>query len=258
MPWPIVILLFYLPLSSFGQDKKYNQHFFYDNFPNVESPDELQTLTPVEPYNWKTWYKNFFGKDEKGILLRIQNQLIEWREKEEYVKYWNLGSTDLINLPTSREKKQFIFSHLLKYGDAKLARAAREADEDSNIVQIAKAREALRPDVSVNISKNVEFKFNARLLEGLATLKVINPYFENETVIDRYGNFSFFATRYFETFKTRSSFAYSISENSWTFKLDKNLFYNITGSLISSQDDKTMAFSDDANKIIQFHYHYFY
>src|SRR5210317_436724 len=123
----VLILCFLIFQTSPINASEVDQSFFYNHFPQPKNSNIFKPLTQVRPYNWQTWYKDFFSNDEKGILLKVKNQIIEWNEKEKYVKQWNLESTGQIPLASEREKKTFIFRHFLKYGDYKLTQAAKES-----------------------------------------------------------------------------------------------------------------------------------
>jgi len=183
-----LILLILFSNGQLAYSANTDQSFFYDNFPQSNGTKVFTPLTEVKPYNWQTWYKDFFSNDEKGILLKVKNQIIEWNEKEKYVKQWNLESTGQIPLISDQDKKKYILRHFLKYGDFKLTQAARESEEGSTIKKISKVRETLRPSKSFSIAPQMKFKINARVLEGYLTAKILNPYLNNEIYYDRYGN----------------------------------------------------------------------
>ncbi len=247
-------ILLFVSLNLMANEQDYS--FFYDHFPSMEQDDPFEMLSPVEPYNWQTWYKDFFAHDEKGILLRVKNQILSWQEQEKYVKQWNLESTGQIPLPTEKEKRKFIFRHLLKYGDYKLSRAARESEEDSTIKKVAELRETLKPSGTINIVPDFKLRLNARLLEGFVTARLQNPFFENELYIDARGHINLFASKDFEILET--SLIYEFKEKKWMFKINKNLLPNLNASLISTQPKDQLLFSNESDQMIQFLYNYIY
>ena len=232
--------------------------FFYNQYPELIDAPPFTPVVPARPFNWVTWYKTVLFKDDKGILKNVKDQLEEWREKEKYIRDWNLSSTEIHYVPTKREQKKYIFSNLLKFADQRLIEAAKEAEEGSTIKTVAEVREALDPQIDVRISEEFKFKFKARILQGYATVNLINPYFKQETFVDRKGNIRIFASKHFIKPEFGTSLLYNLKEGSWSFKLDKRLTKNIIGSIVSNQEPSQLMFSGRSEKIFQIHYNYVY
>ena len=232
--------------------------FFYNEFPDIIDAPPFTPVVPARPFNWVTWYKTVLFKDDEGILKKVKTQLDNWREQEKYVRDWDLESTGIHYVPSKSDQKKYIFSNLLKFADQRLVSAAKEAEEGSAIKTIVEVREALHPQIDVRISEEFKFKFKARILQGFATINLINPYFQQETFVDRRGNVRFYASKSITSLGIGSSMLYNLKEGNWSFKIDKKLTDNIVGSIVSNQDYKNIFFSGRSEKIFQINYRYIY
>lgn len=136
------------------------------------------------PNSEENWTSSLFAPDDGDVLKNMAKQVQAWEEKEEYVRVWNLQVIEKDSLLDHEEKVQFLKKNALKYLDRRLAQKLKEAKKDSTVYKISRVQQNLTPSAEVAVANNFNMKFKARLLEGRATLLLVNPY------IDWYINFS--------------------------------------------------------------------
>ncbi len=115
---------------------------------------------------------NMFAEDDAGVMKDMKTNLSNWEKTEEYARVWDLQRTGLYVTPTSSEKGKYISKRLLRYADKRLSGEMKKADEGSTLHKVSRVEKNLRPNASVNMSKNFGLKFKARVLQGKAIVEV--------------------------------------------------------------------------------------
>ena len=119
-----------------------------------------------------------FAEDDAGVMRDLKASLRSWESTEEYARVWDLKDTGLYSTPTTEQKSQYILKKMLRYADKRLSGEMRRAEEGSTLHSMSRVEKNLRPNASVNVSKNFGFKFKARVLQGKVIVDVKNPWIE--------------------------------------------------------------------------------
>ncbi len=148
-------------------------------------PDEEVIVMPVSEM---TFNEKYFVEDQQGILKNMKYVVQTWQETELYREQWNLESTGFYHTPSMKEKRDYLSTQFFKYLDKRLTGEIKNAKQGTTFAKIAKVEQTLKPQSTVNVSKNVAVKFKARPLSGKAMMEIRNPFFQNEAYINVKGD----------------------------------------------------------------------
>lgn len=213
----------------------------------------MDDYQPV-PLESKVWLSNVFVEDRHGVMNSMRDQLVVWDQMEQYRRNWDIGSTGLYHTPDRGQKKAWFSRMLLRYADKRLSGEMKNAAEGSALQRVSNVRQALRPDTTAAISKNIKLKFKARVLQMRGIMRVINPWVESETEISVDGEINSRVAKNFEDLGVRADLRYQVSEGVYHASLSKPLGNNVTAIVSSSQSDGEVAFSNMDNNTFQLVY----
>ena len=89
-------------------------------------------------------------------------------------------------------------------------------------------------------------------------IKAINSYFKNEIHIDRRGNIYFLGSKKMTLIDANSSISYHFNDKQFILKIDKKIFENLTGAIISEKKEILNSKTRSSNNIIQLQYEHRY
>jgi len=194
---------------------------------------------------------NIFAEDDAGVMREMKSSLLGWEATDEYAKKWNLKSTGLYNTPTTEQRKAFINQRLLRYADKRLSGEMKKAEEGSTLHKVGKVEKQLRPNASVNISKNFGIKLKARVLQGKATVEFRNPYVECNAVVTATGKVRMITKKEFKELGLTSGAEYSFNDDQIVTYLDQQITNNIKARISSTQNNGLDVFANDADAKIE-------
>ncbi|MCK5074017.1 MAG: hypothetical protein KAQ98_11365 [Bacteriovoracaceae bacterium] len=214
-------------------------------------PDDDMEISPFENV---LWIDRAMVEDDGGILRAMKNDVVEWQEKEEYARNWNLQSTGVYFAPDREHKKRYVEKNILKYVDKRLAGEVKKSEEGSALHTVGKMQRALKPTGTVGIGRKIKFKFRARVVQGEGRIIVINPWVDYHTYANYRGDVNMNLSKNFKKTGISTNMVYDISGHSWEASVSKKITRRVVGKLSSIQSEKQMMFASESNKIIQFSY----
>ncbi len=203
-------------------------------------PDEEVIVPPAIEAAWvEVWLQD----DNEGIMKKMRNDLALYEQKDEFAKNWNLESTNATayKTPKASERKKMISKNLLKYADKKLSGEIKNAEEGSTLHQVGKIEKAVRPQSTVQLSKNYAIKFKARVLQGKGIMEVRNPYIEFNTTLTLNGRVSTVAVKEFKSIGFRSGAEFQLKNSVWIAFMDQELTKNLKARV--STTNRSPAFA---------------
>ena len=192
-----------------------------------------------------------FADDDAGIMKEMRESISKWEKTEDYAKTWDLKSTGLHNTPTMKSKKTYISKRLLRYADKRLSGEMKNADEGSAMYKMKKVEKQLRPNATINMSKNFGLKFKARVLQGKATVEVKNPWVDCDATVSMSGQAKVVTKKNFKDLGMTSGAEYSVNNSNFLAYVDQELTKNIRARVSSSQSGGANLFSDDADARVE-------
>lgn len=229
-----------------------------DELPTIQMRSPASTVPDDEmtsqPLTERVWLESFFVEDDEGVLRGMKNYLNENEKKEEFVKNWRLESTGVYEYASKKDKEKYINRQILKYADRRLTGEVKSAEKGSTWEKIGSAEKTLRPNTQVEISKDYSIKFKARLLQGKAFMELKNPYMEQVTTLHLNGKVTMLTRKQFKDLGIETAAEYTVNNNMWEARLDKNLTENLKGRISSSQSADQMFFTNDADKKVEMIY----
>lgn len=202
----------------------------------------------IRPIDFEININDLLIEDNAGVLVSVRENLKKWDETEEYVKNWNLESTGLYHIVDSEAKKAYINRHILKYVDKRLSGEIKAAEEGSALRKVGQVQKALKPNTTVQISKLVEIKFKAKVIQGKAYMTIKNPIAEYKTTFSADGDIDMNLKREFKALKVKSNIDYNVRAGRWIASFDRPLSSKINSRLSTSQSSKDMAFSSNSDQ----------
>ena len=194
---------------------------------------------------------NMFAEDDAGIMKDMKATLKEWEVTEEYARVWDIESTGLYNTPSTDQKKKYISKKMLRYADKRLAGEMRNADEGSTLRKVGNVEKQLRPNASVNVSKNFGLKFKARVLQGKAIMEVKNPWIECNATVSANCKAKVITRKEFKSIGFASGAEYSVNESQYLAYIDQQVTDNIKARVSSTKEKSPDFFSNDADARVE-------
>jgi len=226
-------------VSVFSTEVRKNQ---VKRVPASAFEEEILTV----PLEQKALIKTVFAEDDAGVMVSVRSSLASWEEREEYAKTWHLESTHLYNVPTTHEKKLFIYKNILRYADKRLAGEMKNAEEGSTLQKVGKVEKSLRPNATVAVSKYIAFKFKVRVLQGKAVMEVRNPWLECNATVSARGKAKVVTKKDFNQLGTSTGIEYNVNEAQWIAFVDQEITKNIKARISSTQTS-----GNDADKKLE-------
>jgi hypothetical protein len=216
--------------------------------PNSFVPrDDFEPL----PFKRKEWTQEILVEDNSGVLVSIRKEFKTWQEREDYAKKWNLESTGLYVTPRPHQRKAYLSKKMLKYLDKRLSGEIKGAEKGSTLHRVGQVQKALKPNVEAKFGQNIKLKLKARVLQGRATIHVKNPWIKAETDITVAGDVQMNFKKDISAIGVKTHVRYEVKDGVWIARLDRALTDKLTARLSSTQNDKQMVFSEEANKQVE-------
>jgi hypothetical protein len=168
-------------------------------------------------------------------MREIKSSLITWDNTDEYAKKWDIKSTGLYYTPNTAQKRLYIASKALPYADKRLAGEMKNAEEGSTLRNIGNIEKSLRPNATVNVSKNFGFKFKARILQGKGTIEVKNPWIDCNADITATGSAKVITRKEFKQLGLASGFEYSVNDSQMFGYVDQRITGNVNARISNSR-----------------------
>ncbi len=213
--------------------------------------DEEQSAIPVAQ---ELWINSTFKEDNEGVLASMRNDVKSWEERETFVKSWNLRATGLYSVTSEEEREASIKKRFLKYADKRLSGELKGADKDSTLGQVATVQKALKPSSTLAVSEDYKVKFQAKVLQGQATVRLINPYFEYDTNFSLSGSVNMHVGKEIKEMGVRTDLNLDIGASRYVASVDKDLGNNFAARASTSQATDESVTSSAADKKIELMY----
>jgi len=244
--------------SCFATDKEKNlfkafnpNHRIQERGPQSHMPDVDYTPTP-ERITY--WYEHILVEDSAGVLVSMRKDFDRWDETEEYVRNWNLESTGLYSIVSHETRKNYFNKRILKYVDKRISGEVKKAEKGSALASVGRAQKALKPNTKVNISKNIKIKFKARVLQGMAIMKVVNPYVDYRATYSFSDGVNMNMKKEFKSMRAVASVDYKPEDKHYVTNFDKTLTNTVSARISSSQSHDAPIFSTDSDSRFQLMY----
>ncbi len=189
------------------------------------------------PLNEESFFSNanIFAEDDAGVMRDLKNSLNSWEQTEEYARVWDLKTTGLYNTPDSSQKGKYITKKMMRYADKRLSGEMKNSEEGSTLHKMKSVEKNLRPNASVNVSKNFGFKFKARVLQGKAIVEVKNPWVECNATIAANGRAVVITRKEFKELGLASGAEYAVKDSQLLTYIDQQLTDNIKARVSNTQ-----------------------
>ncbi|HLE10264.1 MAG: hypothetical protein A2504_04810 [Bdellovibrionales bacterium RIFOXYD12_FULL_39_22] len=250
----LVMLLAPLKLLAFELRLEMLSPYFHGSVGRAPANFTPDDDVEVFPFEQVLWVDTVLQEDSSNILAQTRGQLAKWRQTEEYAKDWNLESLQRYKVPNNKHQRSYVEKNTIKYFDRLLAGEIKRAEKGSTLAQIGRAEVALRPDAKVEFSKSVKIRAKGRLLQGIGWIDLENPFVDYRFVLTAKGRKDMYLSKGIKSAGVYSGIHYNLKAASWRADFDKKLSERITARVSSVQDDNTMMFSDESNKIFQLIY----
>lgn len=250
-----ILISFSFQAMAIHPQKQNNQKKKTDVY-SVEKDNSQTTVRkmPAQVSQAPNWFLNLLTNDEEGILESMENQVKSWEASEEYAKNWNLESTGMYPTVKNEDKFYYLKRNYLKYFDKKLAGEVRKADEDSGLKKVGKVQEALRPSGQIKLSKKVNLKFKAQVLQGKATVFINNPYFHWAAEFQARGSVDVTVSKDLHELGVKTGLNYRSKDKMWEASINKQLTRSLSSTVSSAQDTHNMAFSHDSDRKVELNF----
>jgi hypothetical protein len=183
--------------------------------------------------------ERIFAEDDAGVMRDMKNSLNGWQATEEYAKKWHLESTGLYKTPDSSQQGKYIKSKLLRYADKRFSGEMRNAPEGSALHSMKTVEQNLRPNTTVNVSKNFAFKFKIRVLQGKAIMDIKNPWVECNASVSAKGKARTEIKKEFKNLGLASGAEYSVNDSQFLTYVDQQLTDNVKARISNTRGPAT-------------------
>ena len=126
---------------------------------------------------------------------------------------------------------------MLRYADKRLSGEMRRAEEGSTLHSMSRVEKNLRPNASVNVSKNFGFKFKARVLQGKVIVDVKNPWIECNATMSANGRARITTRKDFKEVGMSSGAEYSVNDSSLLTYIDQQVTDNVKARVSNTSGD---------------------
>ena len=198
--------------------------------------EEMLTIPLIQNESFFT-NENMFAEDDAGVMRDLKASLRSWESTEEYARVWDLKDTGLYSTPTTEQKSQYILKKMLRYADKRLSGEMRRAEEGSTLHSMSRVEKNLRPNASVNVSKNFGFKFKARVLQGKVIVDVKNPWIECNATMSANGRARITTRKDFKEVGMSSGAEYSVNDSSLLTYIDQQVTDNVKARVSNTSGD---------------------
>lgn len=207
------------------------------------------------PVTQEIWLNNVWVEDSAGVMNQMKNEFANWERTEQYRRNWDIESTGQYDTPERSRKKAWFSKMLFRYIDKRISGELKNASKGSTLQKVRSVKQALKPNSTAAISKNIKLKFRAKILRMRAYMRIINPWVKAETEFNINGQvFSRFQRR-FEDLGVDTKLEYRLHDNDFTASVSKPLGNNITAVVSSTQPMSRASSGNAADSTFQLQYY---
>lgn len=217
---------------------------------NFIPDDQIEPL----PLEQRLWIQEILVEDEAGVLETTRNNFEHWRQKEEYVRQWNIEPTGNLVTPTKEWQRGYLMKQLLKYADKRLSGEIKQAEEGSTFHSIGQAEKALSPKAEAQISKLVSIKLRAKVLQGKAILLVNNPWVEANAEMKLSGSVNVHFGKELKDLGVKTAMDFHVKDGIYIARIEKSLTPEIMARFSASQDFDKAPFKKESDSRIELTY----
>lgn len=199
----------------------------------ARKPAAVEEEVLTVPLNEESFFTNdnMFAEDDAGVMKDMKASLLGWEKTEEYARLWDLQSTGVYTTPTTSQKSKYISKRILRYADKRFSGEMKKAGEGSTLHTMSSVEKRLRPNASVNVSKNFGLKFKARVLQGKAIVELKNPWVECAAQVAANGKAKLITKKEFKTLGLASGAEYSVNDSQFLTYIDQQITDNVKARL---------------------------
>ncbi len=188
-----------------------------------------------KPEDYKTFIDYVFVYDHAGVLKRMSNHYHSLMERDEYIKNWDLESLDTHRLSTIDERKRYFNKQFLKFIDKRISGSLKRAKKGSTMAQVGQMKKTLTPSSTAEISENFKIKFRAKVIKGLAIIRVENPYVEANTYLSLSNGIMMQVSKNFHATRTLASVEYNPAGTNVEFYVQQGITDHLSAR-VSAKD----------------------
>jgi hypothetical protein len=152
---------------------------------------------------------------------------------------------------TVEEKSRYMRRNALKYLDKRISGGLKTAPKESGLYKVARAQKKLSPKTEVKLSKNIRIKMRAKVLQGKATLRVDNDFVDAEAIVKASGRANVILRKDIKAIGIVTKVDFDAQSGTWSTSLGKKFDENWSTVVSSNQDDRHMAFSNQADSRVE-------
>ncbi len=214
--------------------KVFNPNYrIQERAPQSFLPDEDYVPAPQRK---EMWLEKVLVEDDAGVLVSIRKDFSKWESTEEYVNNWDLESTGLYDVKSSKSKRSYLGKRILKYFDKRISGEVKKAPKGSTLHQVGQVQKALKPQTKVAVNKYLKLRFKARVLQGKAIMKVENPFVDSDMTYEISHGLRVNLAKKIDVIKTTAKIEYRPTDNDYKASLVKN-FTDRFGTELSATDN---------------------
>lgn len=203
-----------------------------------------------KPEDYKTFIDYVFVYDQAGVLQRMSNHYHALIERDEYIKNWDLSTLTTHRLSTIDERKRYFNKEFLKFIDKRISGSLKRAKKGSTLAQVSQVKDTLTPSSEASISENFKLKFRAKVLKGLAIIKVDNPYIDCNTYLSLSDGVMMQVQKKFDSTRTIASVDYKTAGTN----IEMYIQQGITDSLSARASAKDIVGGSNASHEFRLNY----
>jgi hypothetical protein len=170
--------------------------------------------------------------DKQKSLANLKNKVNEWQKQEEFVRNWNIESSNMYATPENSQKN-ILMKSLTRFSERK----GKEYIQNKN-------KKATKDNADLTFQKNLNnpnkqysLTYQTVVLKGRFKLNFNNPYLEIYSQYSFSKKDEFVISKKFEDISLRTSLVYSPTRDLSTFSIEKN----ITESIVSRFSNINLA-----------------
>lgn len=220
--------------------------------PSSYVPQDEVIVVPRDPEYWYS-QQNLMVDDDNGILNSMRVDFRRAQEQEMYYRSWGLENTGMFSPSTAEQRKSRFNRDILRYADKRLAGEVKKADKGSTLHRVGQAQKAMSPTTQVSFFSGYSIKFQARALQGKATVNFVNPYVKSYFDITLDGRREFVTEKRFD-FGLRTAINFRLDSSIYFATIEQQLSQHWSTSLVSTQPTSESLYSKASDTRIQLNY----
>jgi hypothetical protein len=214
-------------------------------------PDDEISTSPIEN---TLWVDQVFVNDDANVLENTARDLKRWEEEEEFERNWGVKRVAGHGTPSAEQKKAYVSRQMLRYMDKRLTGSVKKAEKGSTLHKVGTVQKALKPQSTVQFSKQFKLRFKARVLQRSASLYLVNPYFNNSLDINRRGQAFLRMSKRIKPLKLDTAMRVDFSNDTYASSLSRPITKKVRAVLSTSQTLKDAPFESTGDNRLELRY----